>query len=90
MNLRVKKNMGSTNDKTRARLEKIREEFRTLNTEHGVDAFTPSKEIKSLINDIAPYEGKYEEQRREAEDMLMRLFFILQDTCCSPKAKSLK
>ena len=82
--------MDLTDDEIRARLEKIRNEYRTLNTEHGVDAFTLSKEIKIFINDIIPCEGKYEDLRRESEDMLMRLFFILQDTCCSPKAKSLK
>ena len=87
---RVNGNMNLTDDEIKARLEKIRNEYRQLNCEHGVDAFTLSKEIKSFINDIVPYEGKYEEFRREAEDMLMRLFFILQDTCCSPKAKSLK
>jgi hypothetical protein len=87
---RVKKNMPLTDDEIMARLEKIRNEYRTLNSEYGVDAFTLSKEIKSFINDLIRYEGKYEELRREAEDMLMRLFFILQDTCCSPKPKSLK
>jgi len=87
---KVNENMNSTEDEIKARLEKIRNEYRQLNCEHDVDAFTLSKEIKSFINDIAPYEGKCEEFRREAEDMLMRLFFILQDTCCSPKPKSLK
>jgi len=86
----MNENMNLTDDEVKARLEKIRDEYKTLNTEHSVDAFTLSKEIKSFINDIVPYEEKYEEQRRETEDMLMRLFFILQDTCCSPKAKSLK
>ena len=64
--------MDFTDDEIRARLEKIRNEYRTLNTEHGVDAFTLSKEIKSFINDIAPYEGKYEDLRRESEDMRAR------------------
>ena len=86
----VRESMNLTDDEIKARLEKIRNEYRELNSEHGVDAFTLSKEIRSFINDIIPYEGRYEELRREAEDMLMRLFFIIQDTCCSPKAKSLK
>jgi len=82
--------MNSADDEIKARLEKIRNKYRELDSEHGVDAFTLSKEIKSFINDTVPYEGKYEELRREAEDMLMRLFFIIQETCCSPKAKSIK
>ena len=90
MTEKVNESMNLPENEIKAQLEKIRNEYRELNSENGVDAFTLSKEIKSFINDLAPYEEKHEELRREAEDMLMRLFFIIQDTCCSPKAKSVK
>jgi len=47
---------------------------------------------KSALQSQVPslWEAQTRARAREAEDMLIHLFFILQETCCSPKAKSIK
>ena len=82
--------MSLKEETVKLRLERIRKEYSELRREGKVDAYLLKEEIKSFLSDLKSIGGDYEEQRREAEDILMHLFFILQDTCCSPKAKSRK
>jgi len=83
--------VNSMAEKVKTRLEEIRKQYRELKCGGNVDPSVLKEEIRSFINVVKSKDESYEDMRKEAEDMLIDVTFIIKEGCCSPlKAKSIK
>jgi len=83
--------MNSMDEKVKACFKEIHKDYRELKRGGGVDPFTLKEKIKSFISDLKSKGDEYEGLRKEAEDILMDVTFIIQESCCAPfKAESIK
>ncbi len=76
--------MTSATDKTKATLDEIRKRYRELKSGGNVDPFSLKEQIRSFINAVKSQDEVYEDLRREAEDMLIDVTFIIKENSCSP------
>lgn len=83
--------MNSMAEKVETRLEGIRREYKELKRGGNVDPSALKEKIRSFIDVVKSRGEGYEELRKEAEDMLIDVMFMIQEGRCAPlKAKSIK
>jgi len=83
--------MSLINEETETRIEEIRKQYVKLKRGGNVDPSVLKEDIRAFINIVKSKGESYENLRKEAEDILVDVSFIIKEGCCSPlKAKSIK